>query len=148
VSAASTPEANAPAAVGLDDLVGAVGHDLGRSDWTTIEAARLAEFALATGAPPPEPGQPAPPMFVLALTNLFLPQLLEVRGADSGVNYGAGEIRFPAAVRVGDRVRAWARIVDAVEVASGVQTTIEIRVEVDGGTEPACVVQSLSRWTR
>jgi hypothetical protein len=31
-------------------------------------------------------------------------------------------------------------------VPGGVQTTIRITMEVEGGDEPACVVDSLSRW--
>jgi hypothetical protein len=38
--------------------------------------------------------------------------------------------------------------VDAAEVNGGVQTTVQIRIEIDGSDEPACVVESLSRWLR
>jgi acyl dehydratase len=135
-------------AIGIDDLREAAGRDLGCTGWRTVEHSQLVRFAAATGTPAPVPGGAAPPLFVLALTNLFLPELLVVSDAANGVNYGAGEVRFPASVKAGDRLRACARILDAAEVAGGMQTTIEIRVEVEGGSEPACVVQSLSRWSR
>jgi hypothetical protein len=35
---------------------------------------------------------------------------------------------------------------EATEVPGGVQTVVEVRVEVEGEPEPACVIRSLSRW--
>jgi acyl dehydratase len=83
---------------------------------------------------------------MLSLTNLVLPQLVEVRGASLGVNYGTGKVRFPAPAPVGRRVRGTAELVACDEISGGVQTTIVITMEVEGGAEPACVVESLSRW--
>jgi acyl dehydratase len=82
----------------------------------------------------------------LALSNLVLPQIVEVRGVSLGVNYGTGRVRFPAPVPVGKRVRGRAELVACDEVPGGVQTTIRITMEVEGGAKPACVVESLSRW--
>jgi acyl dehydratase len=73
---------------------------------------------------------------------------MQVRGASSGVNYGTGAIRFAPPVHTGDRIRARATVVDAAAVNGGVQVSVEIRVEAEGRPEPACVVESLSRWLR
>jgi hypothetical protein len=140
----------------VDALLGASPRDLGATAWRTLEPSQLTAFAAATGSPEAEPGpgsgpgpqDAAPPLLVLALTNLFLPELLDVRGASNGINYGAGRVSFATPVRPGDRVRGRAALVDAAEVPGGVQTTIEIRVEVEGCHDPACVVESLSRWMR
>lgn len=135
-----------PTVIDLDDLTAAIGRDLGTTQWRQIEPLQLTLFAAATGTPPiPEE---VPAYLVLSLTNLFLPDLLEVRGATSGVNYGAGQVRFPCSVRPGARVRGRAVLADAAEVSGGVQTTVEMRIEVDGDSEPACTVESLSRWLR
>jgi hypothetical protein len=32
------------------------------------------------------------------------------------------------------------------EVPGGLQTTIVITIEVEGGSKPVCVIESLSRW--
>lgn len=135
-----------PTIIDLDELTGAVGRDLGATKWLTIEPLQLTLFAAATASPPSPEEVPA--YLVLSLTNLFMPDLLEVRGAASGVNYGTGQVRFPHAVRAGDRVRGRATLADAADVSGGVQTTVEIRIEVDGEAEPACTVESLSRWLR
>lgn len=128
------------------DLIGAEGRDLGTTAWLELDELAVQRFTAATGQRPSAPGEPVPPMMVLSLTNYFLPQLLEVRGASSGINYGTGAVRFGRPVRAGDRLRARARILEAAEVAGGVQTTVEITVEAEDGDEAACVVESLSRW--
>jgi hypothetical protein len=128
----------------LDEVRAAVGRDLGTSAWHRLEPAQLDDFAGATGTPTSEDG--VPPLLVLALTNLFLPQIVEVRGASMGVNYGTGEVRFPSAAPTGSRVRGGAVLVACDEIRGGIQTTMRITVEVDGSEDPACVVDSLSRW--
>jgi acyl dehydratase len=123
----------------LDEVRAAVGRHLGTSEWLEITADRLDRFAAATGDR--DHGYLA-----LALTNLFLPEMVEVRGASLGVNYGTGGVRFGAPLLVGCLVRATAELVACDEIPDGVQTTIRITVEVDGVDHPACVVDSLSRW--
>jgi acyl dehydratase len=123
----------------LDEVRAAVGRHLGTSAWLEITQDHLDRFAAATG----DPGHD---YLALALTNLFLPQIVEVRGASLGVNYGTGAVRFPASLLAGSRVRGTAELAGCDEIAGGVQTTIRITVEVDGCDEPACVVASLSRW--
>ena len=76
----------------------------------------------------------------------MLPEVVEVRGISSGVNYGVDKVRFPAPVPVGSRVRGHVRLEAAEEVAGGVQTTMVITVELEGAAKPACVVEALSRW--
>jgi acyl dehydratase len=123
----------------LDEVRAAVGQRLGVSDWLEISPDHIDRFAAATGDP--DYGYLA-----LTLTNLFLPQIVEVSGASLGVNYGTGAVRFPAPLLAGNRVRGAAELVACDEIPGGVQTTILIAVEVDGADQPACVVESLSRW--
>lgn len=132
----------------LDSLLAAAPADLGCSEWYTLPSSAIEAFAEATGGPPPGPDELAAPMMALALTNYFMPHLLDVRGASSGINYGTESVRFNAPARAGDRLRASAFLLRADEVPGGVQTTVRIRVEIDGSDEPACVVDSVSRWLR
>ena len=143
----------------LDDLREATGVHLGWTDWMEITQERVNLFADATGdhqwihvdvdranAESPFGGPIAHGYLTLALSNLFLPQLIEVPGASAGVNYGTGKVRFPSPVPVGSRVRGGAEIIAVEEIAGGLQTTIAITIEVEGGDKPACVIESLSRW--
>jgi acyl dehydratase len=132
----------------LDELLSAGRRDLGATDWVELTRAVLTDFSAATWSAGRDDDNVAPPMLLVSLTNRFLPDLLEVRGTSSGINYGTGKVRLHASPRAGDQIRAGAVLVEAGEVAGGVQTTVEIRIEVQGSEEPACVVESLSRWMR
>ena len=140
------------------DLLTAVGSDLGRSEWITIEQNQIDGFADATGdhqwihvdpiraADGPFGATIAHGYLTLALTNLFLPQIVRVDGIAMAVNYGVNKVRFPQAVAVGSRVRGHAVLTEASAVTGGVQAVITITVEIDGCEKPACVVESVSRF--
>jgi acyl dehydratase len=144
---------------GLDAVRAAVGHQLGTNDWTELTRDQVDRFHQAVGsngtgateaadaadATDTAGADTAPPWLVLALTNLFMPQLVEVQGVSLGVNYGTGAIRFPAPAPVGSRLRAHAELVACDDISGGVQTTIRITVEAEG-IGPVCVVDALSRW--
>ncbi len=144
----------------LDELRAAPpGMDLGVSEWLEVTQQRVDRFAEATGdhqwihvdverarKESPFGGPIAHGYLTLSLSNLVMPQLVEVRGVSMGLNYGTGRVRFPAPVPVGARVRGRGELIGCDEVPGGVQTTIRITMEIEGGTKPACVVESLSRW--
>lgn len=131
----------------LERLLGAAPLELGATGWATVEEGAVAAFRRATGTDAGAGGGTVvPALMLLSLTNYFLPQLMQVPAAASGVNYGAESARFGPPARIGQRVRGSATLVAVEPVAGGVQSIVEIRVEVDGEAEPACVVRSLSRW--
>lgn len=129
------------------DLLAAVPLKLGRGEWFTVDQASLSLFLKATGDHPwLEPDDIVPGYLVLALVNLFLPQLIDVQGATMGVNVGCGRVRFPAPVTVGSRIRGHGELTEATMEKGGVQTVVRVTVEIDNGTEPACVVDTISRY--
>lgn len=132
---------------GLDEVRAAVGRDLGTTAWLEVTARSVELFSRATDAERPADGAVpvVPAEMVLALTNLFLPQLVVVEGVSAGVNYGTEQVRYGAALPVATRVRARAELTAADEVPGGVQTTIRITVEAEGTAEAVCLVDSLSR---
>lgn len=141
-----------------DQLAAAVGETLGTSDWLALEQSRIDLFAEATGdhqwihvdpdkaAKGPFGGCIAHGYLSLALVNLFLPQIVEVRGIAMGVNYGCDRVRFPSVVPVGARVRGTAQLVAVEAVKGGVQATIRVSVEIEGQERPGCVVDTISRY--
>lgn len=143
---------------GPDDVRAHLGRHLGHSEWIEIDQDRVNLFADATGDHQwihvdPERATNGPfgaPIahgyLTLSISNLFLPQIVEVRGFSAGVNYGVDKVRFPSPVKVGARIRAGAELTAISEVNGGLQTTIVITIEIEGGTKPACVIESLSRW--
>ena len=140
------------------ELAASTGRELGATDWLTVEQTRIDAFAEATGdrqwihvdleraRQGPFRATIAHGYLVLSLVSLFLPQLLEVRGATMGINYGCDRVRFPSAVRAGSRIRGRGEIVSAEPVAGGVQVKIRVTVEVEGSDKPGCVADTLSRW--
>ncbi len=140
------------------DLRAAVGEELGVSDWLLLAQDRIDQFAEATGDHQwihVDPQKAASGPFgtciahgylSLSLVNLFLPQIVEVRGIAMGVNYGCERVRFPAVVPVGSRVRGRAQLMAVEEVKGGVQATIRVSVDIDGEERPGCVVDTISRY--
>lgn len=139
-------------------LLPAVGVDLGSTDWVEVTQERVNQFADATGdyrwthvdAEKAAEGPFGAPIthgyLTLALTNLFLPELLVVNNISMGVNYGVNKVRFPAPVIVGSRIRGHGVVTEAAEVAGGVQVIVTMSVEIAGGAKPACIVESISRF--
>ncbi len=140
-------------------LLDLAGADLGVTDWTTVTQDQVGEFADATGdhqwihvdveratAESPFGGPIAHGYLTLSLVNLFLPQLIEVRGVSMGVNVGLDKVRFPAPVPVGSRLRGRGQIIEVAEARGGVQATVRVTVEVEGGDKPACVADTVSRF--
>ena len=143
----------------FETVASLAGQEIGVSDWVEITQERINAFADATGdhqwihvdperaKSGPFGGTIAHGYLTMSLVNLFLPQIMEVRGISMGVNYGADRLRFPAAVRVGARVRGGGELVGVEEVKGGaVQATVRVTVEVEGGARPACVVDTISRY--
>lgn len=142
------------------DLLEAVGTSLGNSDWLEIDQKRINLFADATGDHQwihvdPERAKDGPfgaciahGYLTLSLVNLFLPQILDVQGVSMGVNYGMEKVRFPAPVPVGSRIRGAGELISAEEVKNGaIQSVVRITVEIEGSERPACVVDTISRYT-
>jgi acyl dehydratase len=139
-------------------LKAAVGKPLGPSAWLLIEQDRINLFADATDdhqwihvdverAKEGPFGAPiAHGYLTLSLVSHFLPQLLTVPNAKMGVNYGCNKVRFPAPVPVGSKIRASGEITEVDDVAGGVQVVVRVTIEIEGGSKPACVVESVSRF--
>lgn len=143
---------------GVEGLRALVGEHVGYSQWLEVTQDRVNRFADATGdyqwihvdaekaANGPFGQTIAHGFLTLSLIPWVLPQVLDVRGFAMGVNYGLDRVRFPAPVPVGARIRGGVLVEEVMEVAGGgVQTTLTVAFEVDGGTKPACVARFLER---
>jgi len=140
------------------ELLNAVGQSLGRSDWFLVDQARIDLFSNATNyghwlavepahnhADPVGPRR-APEYLTLSLVNLFLPQLVDVRGIAMGINIGCGKVRFPAPLTVDSRIRGSGELVEARAERDSIQAVIRVTVELEGSELPACVAETISRY--
>ncbi len=141
------------------DLLGQEGRMLDASDWLTIEQDRIDAFADCTGdhqwihvdpvraKDGPFGATIAHGYLTLSLSNLFLPQIVEVRGFSSALNVGMDRTRFLNPVRVGSRIRGTGEVVSAVEAKGGaIQAVFRITVEIEGSDKPACIVDAICRY--
>lgn len=140
------------------ELLAATGRKFGPSDWLVVEQERIDRFADATGdrqwihvdaqraSQGPFGACIAHGYLTLSLVSFFLPQLMEVRGATMGINYGLDRVRFPNVVPAGTRIRAVGEVIAAQAVEGGAQITVRVTIEREGETRPACVADSISRF--
>ncbi|MDF3146872.1 MULTISPECIES: MaoC family dehydratase [unclassified Streptomyces] len=143
---------------GLDELKKLAGGDLGTSEWIEITQERINTFADATGdhqwihVDPQKAAEGpfgAPIAHGYLTLSLFIPlftELLDVQGVTTKVNYGLNKVRFPSPVKVGSRIRLVGRLAEVEEVPGGAQITVDGTIEIEGGTKPAAVLQSVSRF--
>lgn len=138
-----------------DDYRAQVGHELGVSDWITIDQARIDAFAECTGDHQfihvdPEKAKATPFGTTIAhgyltlslLSTMAYGAMPGVEGAKMGVNYGLNKVRFMAPVKSGRRVRGRFKLADVSERSAGVlQSTVEVTVEIDGEDKPALIAE-------
>ncbi|MEU4392869.1 MaoC family dehydratase [Kribbella sp. NPDC023855] len=140
---------------GVDEVVHAVGTQLGETEWLEITQEQVNQFAAATGdhqwihvdvdraAKGPYGGTIAHGYLTLSLIARFGEELFSVEGVTAKLNYGVNKVRFPSPVPVGSRVRAGASIAGAQETAAGVQVSLQWVIELEGSTKPACVAETV-----
>jgi acyl dehydratase len=141
-----------------DELVKAVGTQLGASEWLTIDQDRINLFADATGDHQwihVDPEQAAQGPFgrtiahgylTLSLLPVLAQDIYRVEGVRMGVNYGLNKVRFVTPVPVGSKIRAVLTL-DSVTEASGggLQVAATAVVEIEGVEKPAAVAETLVR---
>ena len=143
---------------GIAGLEQRVGEHLGYSDWHEITQEQVNLFADATGdhqwihvdverAKAGPFGAPiAHGYLTLSLAPTLLSEIMTVSGVTMGVNYGLNKLRFPSPVPVGSKLRAGATLAGVEQVSGGVQVTLAVTFEVEGGSKPSCVAEILFRY--
>lgn len=142
----------------VDELRAAVGSHLGYSEWWEITQDRVNAFADATddhqfihvdperAAQTPFGGPIAHGYLTLSLAVALAQQIVAVDGVRMAVNYGTNKVRFPAPVPVGSRLRAGAVLESTEDVPGGVQVVYTLTFEIEGGSKPVCVAETVSRY--
>jgi acyl dehydratase len=142
----------------LAEMPGLKGTELGTSDWYEITQEAVNTFADATGdhqwihvdverakAESPFGGPIAHGFMTLSLAVPLATGTYTISDSTMGVNYGLNKVRFPAPVPVGSRVRATTTLKDVEEVAGGLQNTISVVIEREGGDKPVCIAEWVTR---
>jgi acyl dehydratase len=139
----------------FEEVAEAAGQALGPSRWVEIEQARVDAFAEATGDHQwihvdvgrakvgPFGGTVAHGFLTLALAPWFGEQTFTFQTPGAVLNYGVNKVRFPSPVPVGGRIRAQVALGDVIAVPAGLQVTITYIIEIENGSKPACVAETV-----
>jgi acyl dehydratase len=139
----------------LLELPDLVGQELGVSDWSPIDQARVNAFAEATGdhqwihvdverATAELGGTIAHGYLTLSLIPMLSQSMIEFTGVTRGINYGCNKVRFTNIVRVPANVRLRQTVTACDKRAGGLQLVTECTVEIEGETRPACVAETVA----
>ena len=135
-----------------------VGHELGVSDWVTVDQNRVNGFAACTGdrqwihvdvdrakRESPFGATIAHGYLTLALVGALVAELGVIPpDAAAGLNYGLDKVRFIAPVTSGARARLQANLISA-EPQSGRRMLLKLQctLEIEGNGKPALVAEVL-----
>ena len=144
---------------GLAELRALAGRDLDPSPWHEITQEQIDLFAQATGdhqwihvdperaADGPFGGTIAHGYLTLSLLIPLWTDLLTIEGVEVKVNYGLNRVRLPAPVPAGAKVRLVAHVAAVDDIGeTGVQTTVDFTMELEGSAKPAVVAQAVYRY--
>jgi len=148
---------NARQSISTDDLLAAVGTEIGVSPWREVNQTMIDRFADATDdhqfihVDPERAAKETPFGGTIAhgflslslLSTLAYETIPPLEGATVGINYGFDEIRFKAPVKAGARVRARFVLVKANVRPSGwIEVAHDVTIEIENSRKPALT----ARW--
>jgi len=144
----------------VEELKGWVGKEVAVGRWITVTQDMIDKFAEASGdyqwihVDVERCKKESPFKAPIAHGNLTFCLLSSIaRNADvelppskMGVNYGSNKIRFTGVVPVGSRIRGRYKLLDVTDVDAKTQlVTWGVTGEIEGGTKPILIAETLSR---
>lgn len=145
--------------IDIKNLPAQIGAEAGPSDWFLIDQERINEFADVTldhqfihvdpekAAKSPFGTTIAHGFLTLSLLAHFLQSGVgvDVPNRTMGVNYGFDKVRFLQPVKVGSRIRAKTKLLEAAEKKPGQYLfKLEVIIEIEGEEKPALMAEWLS----
>ncbi|HEU0217410.1 MAG TPA: MaoC family dehydratase [Stellaceae bacterium] len=138
------------------DLAAYQGKEVGVSDWYTVTQEQINKFADATGdhqwihvdverCKKEMPGGKtiAHGWLTLSLVPRLASTIYRVKNRSRGINYGANRVRFTGPVPAGSRIRLRLTIKNVEKVEGGVRVTNEGVMELEGGSRPVLVSETI-----
>lgn len=146
----------------VEDVIAAIGTEIGVSDWLRIEQSRVDAFAkvvddfqwihcdpVRAATESPFGGTIAHGALTLSLVSTMREQLRGARivlNARMGVLYGYNKVRFVSPVPVGSQIRLRQKLADARMVDDATfEMLFNETVEIDGQPRPALIVEAINR---
>jgi acyl dehydratase len=145
--------------VGLAQLGGLIGQEVGTSDWFVVTQERINAFAQATGdhqwihvdadrarAETPFGTTIAHGFLTLSLLSALMHDAITVDGPRMTLNYGLNRVRFVSPVPAGSRIRARVALARLEDGGDSAQATWNVTVEREGGQKPSLVAEWIVRY--
>lgn len=135
-----------------------LGETFGPSGWNEITQSDIDDFADVSGdhnpihvddefaSRSPYGERIAHGLLTLSRMVPMLREVFSIPDATLRINYGLNRVRFPAAVRAGDRIRLRGEVKKATEIPGGWQLVLSLAYELEGSTKPACVADWVARY--
>jgi len=141
-----------------EELSGAVGQEVGPSDWTTVTQERIDQFADATGdhqwthVDPERAARESPygatvahGYLTLSLIPSFLHQVFDYAPKTAALNYGLERVRFTSPVVVGSRLRGAVTLESVSKINPGtIKVAWTVTIETEGQDRPACIAKVIA----
>lgn len=147
---------------GPEELMAAIGTELGVGEWVTIDQPMIDRFAEATddfqwihvdagraARESPFGRTVAHGYLTLALVPRLIAAARRLDGIRLSLNYGLDRVRFPAPVPVDSRLRGRVRLAACTEAPpASLRATYAVTIEMEGSERPACVADAIvvHRW--
>lgn len=141
------------------DLKHHAGREIAVTDWLEMTQERVQQFADATGdhqwihldreraaRESPYSTTIAHGFLTLSLVSRFMQEAVRITGLRMAINYGLNRVRFPAAVKVGSRIRARIALNSVRDVTDAVEAVYSITIEGEGLDKPCCVAEWVARY--
>jgi acyl dehydratase len=144
----------------LQTLKEYVGREIATTGWLPVTQERIREFAEATGDHQwihvdPERAQRESPygaaiahgFLTLSLVSHFMREAIQLPSdVRQTINYGLNRVRFPAAVRAGEKIRARVRLQSYHEMQGSAEAVFDITMEAENAAKPCCVAEWILRY--
>jgi acyl dehydratase len=144
---------------GAQGLKALVGKDIGVTEWKTMTFEAIEKFADATGdhqwihvdkeriaRESPYKKPIAHGYFTVSLIAGLFFELVELKGFGMVINYGLNKVRFPAALKEGQRYRLSCKLGELKDVSNALEGLMLCAVEIEGEQKPACAAEVVFRF--
>jgi acyl dehydratase len=144
---------------GASGLKALVGKDVGVTEWKQMTFEAIQKFADATGdhqwihVDKERIGRESPykkPIahgyFTVSLIAGLFFELVELKGFGMVINYGLNKVRFPSALKEGQRYRLSCKLGELKEVQNAYESLMLCAIEIEGEQKPACAAEVVFRF--
>src|SRR4051794_4574290 len=144
---------------GVAGLSALVGKDIGVTEWRQMTFEAIQKFADATGdhqwihvdkeriaRESPYKKPIAHGYFTVSLIAGLFFELVELKGFGMVINYGLNKVRFPSALKEGQRYRLSCKLGELKEVQNAHEGLMLCNVEIEGESKPACAAEVVFRF--